>query len=91
MNDIPDIDFTPVLAAGLKPTDLANLVGIGRVSVSYWLNGHKQPHYLHHDKVQGIVDAIAAATESGKLPVPINVMRRERAHYIRRAVAKTGR
>jgi len=82
------IDFAPVKAADLKPSDLAMLVGVGRVSCSYWLNGHKQPHTLHHAKVRRIVDAIAKATQSGLLPVPINTMRRERAHYIRQAVAK---
>ena len=85
------IDFTPVHAAGLKPTDLAMLCGVGRVSCSYWLNGHKQPHSLLHAKVSDLVDAIAVATESGLLPVPIDTMRRERAHYIRQALAKIAR
>ena len=85
------IDFTPVHDAALKPSDLAKLVGVGRVSCSYWLNGHKQPHYLHHAKVKGIVDAISRATQSGLLPVPMTTMRRERAHYIRQALAKTAR
>jgi hypothetical protein len=86
-----DIDFTPVITAALKPSDLAMLVGVGRVSCSYWLNGHQQPHYLHRDKVQDIVDAISKATQIGLLPVPINTMRRERAHYIRQALAKATR
>jgi hypothetical protein len=85
------IDFEPVRAAALKPSDLAMLVGVGRVSCSYWLNGHKQPHYLHHEKVKALVDDIARATQSGLLPVPINTMRRERAHYIRQALAKVAR
>lgn len=81
-----EIDFTPVRRAGIKPADLARLVGVGRVTCSYWINGHQQPHYLHRDKVQGIVDAIARATQCGQFPVPMNVMRRERAHYIRQAL-----
>jgi hypothetical protein len=83
------IDFQPVHDADLKPSDLAMLVGVGRVSCSYWLNGHKQPHYLHHDKVRGIVDAIRRANQSGLLPVPMSTMRRERAHYIRQALVKS--
>lgn len=86
-----DIDFQPVHDAALKPGDMSKLTGVGRVSCSYWLNGHKQPHYLHRDKVQAVVDAIARATQSGLLPVPLNVMRRERAHYIRQALAKAAR
>jgi hypothetical protein len=85
------IDFKPVLDARLKPSDLAALVGVGRVSCSYWLNGYKQPHYLHHTKVRDIVDAISRATQSGLLPVPMNIMRRERAHYIRQALSKVSR
>jgi hypothetical protein len=82
------IDFTPVHNAGLGPSDLAHLVGVGRVTCSYWLNGHKQPHYLHHAKVQHVVDDVARATKSGLLPVPMSTMRRERAHYIRQALDK---
>jgi hypothetical protein len=85
------IDFTPVHQASLKPSDLARLVGVGRVTCSYWLNGHKQPHYLHHAKVQKIVDDVERATKSGLLPVPISTMRRERAHYIRQALDKVAR
>jgi hypothetical protein len=85
------IDFTPVHDADLKPTDFAHLVGVGRVTCSYWLNGHKQPHSLHHAKVKRIVDDVARATKSGLLPVPMNVMRRERAHYIRQAISKVTR
>lgn len=82
------IDFSPVKRADLKPSDLAKLIGVGRVTCSYWINGHTQPHYLHHDRVRGIVDAIQTATEGGLLPVPMNIMRRERAHYIRQAIDK---
>jgi hypothetical protein len=81
-----DIDFGPVHKASLKPIDLAKFLGVGRATCSYWLNGHKQPHPLHHERVRAVVDAIAAATQSGQFPVPVNVMRRERALYIRRAL-----
>jgi hypothetical protein len=82
------IDFTPVKKAGLKPSDLAPLVGVSRVTCSYWLNGYIQPHRFHRDKVQDLVDAVARATKSGLLPVPLSTMRRERAHYIRQAIDK---
>ena len=85
------VDFTPVHTAKLTPADLAMLTGSGRVSCSYWLNGYKQPHSLHREKVRRIVDAIRAATQSGALPVPMSIMRRERAHYIRQALKKVAR
>lgn len=84
------IDFKPVHKAELRPADLSKILNVGRVTCSYWLNGHKQPHILHYDKVKAAVDAISAATQSGLLPVPTNVMRRERAHYIRQALEQVG-
>jgi DNA-binding XRE family transcriptional regulator len=80
------IDFTPVKNASLRPHDLAQLVGVSRVTCSMWLNGHGQPHYLLTDKVQKIVDAVDRAVSAGLLPVPHSVMRRERGYYIKTAV-----
>ena len=85
------IDFAPVRRAGIKPSDLSKLTGVGRVTCSYWINDLKQPHHLHRDKVRTVVDAIVAATQSGLLPVPLSVMRRERAHYIRQAIDKVSK
>jgi hypothetical protein len=82
------IDFGPVHRANLGPIDLAKFLGIGRPTCSYWLNGHKQPHPLHRDRVKAVVDAISTATQSGEFPVPLNVMRRERALYIRRTLER---
>lgn len=86
-----DIDFAPVRRAQIKPSDLSRLIGVGRVTCSYWINGHQQPHYLHRAKVKALVDAIAAATESGQFPIPLEVMRRERAHYIRRTLRQVAK
>lgn len=80
------IDFTPVTDAKLGPHDLAMLAKVTRVTASLWLNDHKQPHHLHAANVQEIVDAIAAAVQAGRLPVPANVSRRERGLYIQKAI-----
>ncbi len=78
--------FDAVKAAGLQPHDLAMLLKLNRITVSLWFNEHTNPHKLHKDKVQNLVDAIAAAVEAGKLPVPLDVSRRERGLYIRKAL-----
>jgi xylose isomerase len=78
--------FEPVRAAGLQPHDLAKLLKLSRITTSMWLNGHTEPHRLHIDKVQKLVDAIDAAVQAGSLPVPADVGRAERGLYIRKAL-----
>lgn len=79
--------FEPVLAAGLQPNDIAKLLKLNRITTSMWLNGHTEPHRLHRERVQKLVDAIDAAVQSGALPVPLDVGRRERGLYIRNALS----
>lgn len=81
------IDFTPVKNARLGPEDFRKLCGVTRVTCSNWLNGHAQPHHLLTDKVAKVVDDVRLAVEAGLLPVPFNVVRRERALYIQSALA----
>lgn len=83
------IDFTPVREAGLTPADLSKLVRVNRVSASQWMNNHKQPHHLLTDRVTEVIDAIIKAVEAGRLPVPHDVVRRERHLYIQRAIGLT--
>ena len=79
--------FEPVIAAGLQPNDLAKLLKVNRITSSQWLNGHTLPHLLHRERVQKLVDAVDAAVQDGKLPVPLDVTRRERGLYIQNALS----
>lgn len=79
--------FENVRAAGLQPHDLAKLLKINRITTSLWLNGHTQPHKLHRERVEKLVDAIGLAVQAGTLPVPLDVNRRERGLYIRNALS----
>jgi transcriptional regulator with XRE-family HTH domain len=74
--------------AKLLPSDVARLLKLNRVTVSQWFNGHAEPHPLHAKRVGDLLDVIAAAVEAGKFPVPFEITRRERAHYIEKVVAE---
>lgn len=76
--------------AKLLPHEVAKALGINRVTVSMWYNGHTSPHRLHADKVQNLVDAVRAAVDSGDLPVSHDIPRRERWHYISTKLGLTG-
>ena len=78
--------FDTAKAAKLQPHDLAKLLKVSRVTVSAWYNGHTNPHRLLADRVAKMLDAIAAAVKGGALPVPHDVPRRERGHYIATAL-----
>ena len=74
--------------ARLQPHDLAKLLKVSRITVSMWFNGHSKPHRLLADRVEKLIDAIAKAVDAGELPVPHDVSRRERGHYIQKSLAK---
>lgn len=74
--------FEIVKTARLQPSDLAKVLGVNRITASMWLNGHAKPHRLLEDRVANLLDQIQRAVEAGDLPVPHDVTRRERAHYI---------
>jgi DNA-binding XRE family transcriptional regulator len=74
--------FEVVKEAQLRPHDVAKLLGINRVTVSGWVNGHSKPHRLLANSVAKLLDALELAVRDGKLPVPHDIPRRERGHYI---------
>lgn len=80
--------FDIVKVAKLQPNDLAKLLNVNRITVSMWMNGHSSPHRLLSSRVGKMLDIIRRAVEAGDLPVPHDVTRRERAHYVRTVVDK---
>jgi DNA-binding XRE family transcriptional regulator len=74
--------------ARLQPHDLAKLLEVSRITVSMWFNGHSKPHRLLADRVEKLLDAIRQSVDAGELPVPHDVSRRERGHYIQKTVGK---
>jgi hypothetical protein len=82
--------FDPVRQAELLPSDVSKLLGVNRITVSMWLRNHCKPHRLLGDRVEKLVDAVRRALDSGALPVPRDVSRRERGLYIRGALEAGG-
>lgn len=74
--------------AQLRPADIAKSLRLSRVTVSFWFNGHTQPHRLLTDRVKMLLDCVDRAIEAGELPVPAEVTRRERGLYIAKVLAK---
>lgn len=80
--------FEVVKEAGLLPHEVANVLDVSRVTVSLWLNGHTGPHKLLTRRVRHLLDAVRNAVESGELPVPSDLNRRERSSYVKRVLAE---
>lgn len=78
--------FETAKTAGLRPSDISKLLGVHRVTVSLWFNGHKQPHHFLTDKVNRLLGAIDRAVDAGALPVPADKTGEERAAYLRTVV-----
>ncbi len=64
--------------ANVLPHQFAKALGVGRVTVSLWFNGHSKPHKILADRVSTLVVAIEQAVEAGELPVSADLNRRER-------------
>ncbi len=74
--------------ARLRTVDMAKLLRVHRCTVSSWYNGHTEPHFLLMPRIQKLLDAITRAVEANELPVPREVVQRERAHYINRVLVR---
>lgn len=74
--------------AGILPSDVAKFLGVHRVTVSAWFNGHNEPHRYLQDKIDKLLDAVDAAVETGELPVPRDIRPRERGTYVQNILRK---
>jgi len=74
--------------ANVLPHDVAKALGLNRITVSLWFNGHSKPHKLLADKVASLLDAIEKAVEAGELPISADVDRRERANEVQKVLGK---
>lgn len=74
--------------ANVLPHDVAKALGLNRITVSLWYNGHSKPHRLLTDKVSSLLDAISKAVEAGELPISVDVDRRERRNEVQKVLNK---
>jgi hypothetical protein len=74
--------------ANVLPHDVAKALGLNRITVSLWYNGHSKPHRLLTDKVSSLLDAISKAVDAGELPISADVDRRERRNEVQKVLNK---
>lgn len=74
--------------ADVLPHDVARALGLNRITVSLWYNGHSKPHRLLADKVSSLLDAIEKAVEAGELPISGDIDRRERRNETHKVLMK---
>lgn len=56
--------------AGIRPGELALLLGASRTAVSRWINGHVEPTAYLQPRIVKLFDAAHSAVEAGELPLP---------------------
>ena len=62
------IDFEVLKAAKIRQGELADMLGVSRVSVAKWVKG-ANIHPLRINKVKKYMDAISSAVEDKRLPL----------------------
>jgi hypothetical protein len=87
-NSMPTFDAAEMRAAGLTPQVLGRLIGISRVTASYWLNGHRQPHPLLRRKVVLLLDGVRREVQIGSLPPPVALPVKKQGQLVEAALAK---
>ena len=80
--------FDIVRTAELLPHEIDKILGVSRVTVSMWVNGHNKPHRLLENKVGTLLDVMHRAVEGGDLPLSPDVPREERHAKLLSIVAK---
>lgn len=58
-----------LIAAGIKPRHIQNVMQISRVTASNWLRGTSHPHHLLTERYEEFCGAVQAAVDAGELPV----------------------
>lgn len=88
MTSMPRFDHEAMREVGLTPQVLGRLLGISRVTASYWLNGHRQPHPLLKRKVIKLLEAVALEVQSGRLPPGVGLPMRQQSQIVESALVK---
>lgn len=74
--------------AGLYPSDISRMLGISRVAVSLWFNGHSRPHKLLRDRVERLHKAVLGALEENSLPISSDYAKKERHGKVRDVIER---
>lgn len=64
--------------AGLLQREVAEIVGVSRVTVNRWFKDHTKPHPLINRRLQEVVEQVRHARIYGKLPLDTSLARDDR-------------
>jgi hypothetical protein len=90
MNELPSFAYVLKVMenAGLTPTEMINLLPIGRATFYSWKRGQPIGDILRYRLTIARCKVIEQATLAGKLPLSVNVLRSSRRPAIEKALAE---
>jgi transcriptional regulator with XRE-family HTH domain len=68
-------DWGLIAKAGLTQQDFADLVGVSRVTVNYWVQGTSSPSHLLHGEAERLLGVLQDKLERGELPIELPTAR----------------
>jgi transcriptional regulator with XRE-family HTH domain len=68
-------DFSLIAQAGLTQQDVADYLGVSRVTINYWVQGHVEPHPWIKEDVGRFLAKLKIAVDEGRLPAQLPDLR----------------
>lgn len=62
------VDLSVVLKAGLTQVEVADVLGVSRVTLNMWVRGKMRPHRLHVKDVEARLALLRRAVEQNLIP-----------------------
>lgn len=81
------MDTTLLKGTGLTQSELAELYGVSRATVNFWLHGRFKPHPLHREKIETVTSQLVKALKDGLLPLPEGLPKDKRIPAVQSALA----
>lgn len=70
-----NFDFSLIAQAGLTQQDVADYLGVSRVTINYWVQGRVDPHPWIKEDVGRFLAKLETAIDEGRLPVQLPDLR----------------
>jgi DNA-binding XRE family transcriptional regulator len=81
------MNLTAAADSGLTQTELAQVLGVSRVTVNLWLNGKMKPHRYNAENVRRRLELLHEALKRNLIPKP-NPRRKPRHEAIKSAIER---
>lgn len=81
------MDLSAAAESGLTQTELAQVLGVSRVTINLWLNGKMKPHRYNAENVKRRLELLQEAMRRNLIPKP-NPQRKPRHAAIKAALSQ---